>query len=115
MANGVDPANDIFVSYAHVDDEPLPGVEQGWVRTFVAAFRTYLAQELGRRESVRLWMDYELRCTPARPRPETQAPPEPAKPLGDAIPTAGHCWLAVPLTRGKLALYDLGQAPWPKP
>lgn len=43
MANGVDPANDIFVSYAHVDDEPLPGVEQRWVRTFVAAFKTCLA------------------------------------------------------------------------
>ena len=26
---------DIFVSYAHVDDDPLPGIQTGWVSTFV--------------------------------------------------------------------------------
>ncbi len=73
MADGADPAYDIFVSYAHVDDEPLPGVEQGWVGTFVAAVKTYLARELGRRESVRLWMDYELRGNqPLTPAIHTQ-------------------------------------------
>ena len=24
---------DLFISYAHVDDMPLPGVEKGWVET----------------------------------------------------------------------------------
>ena len=27
--------NDIFVSYAHVDNEPLPGVEEGWVSILI--------------------------------------------------------------------------------
>jgi hypothetical protein len=27
--------HDIFVSYAHVDDIPLPGIEDGWVTTLV--------------------------------------------------------------------------------
>jgi len=42
--------HDIFVSYAHVDDEAPPGVDHGWVRTFVAGFKGYLAKEIGRRE-----------------------------------------------------------------
>jgi hypothetical protein len=57
------PANayDIFVSYAHVDDDPMPGIENGWVSTFVAGLRKELARELGRPDSYSLWMDYELR------------------------------------------------------
>ncbi len=52
---------DIFVSYAHVDDDPQPGIEKGWVSTFVDSLRKYLAQELGRPDAYSLWMDYELR------------------------------------------------------
>ena len=39
---------DIFISYAHVDDDPLPGIEKGWVSTFVDALRIDLAREFGR-------------------------------------------------------------------
>ncbi len=67
-----------------------------------------------------LW-DFDLRCTPAQGEPPVgtqvgtqDAPATPAAGT-EPIATGGHCWLAVPLTRGKLALYDLGQAPWPKP
>jgi len=52
---------DIFISYAHVDDEPLPGAAQGWVTTLVRGLKSKLAMELGRRDAYRLWMDYELR------------------------------------------------------
>ena len=53
--------HDIFVSYAHVDDDPVPGIDKGWVNTFVDGLRKYLARELGRPDAYSLWMDYELR------------------------------------------------------
>ena len=52
---------DIFVSYAHVDDEPLRPARIGWVTTFVDNLKGELARCLGRREAFELWMDYELR------------------------------------------------------
>lgn len=52
---------DIFISYAHVDDDPLPGIVKGWVSTFVDGLRKNLARELGRPDAYSLWMDYELR------------------------------------------------------
>ena len=38
---------DIFISYAHVNDEPLPGVDEGWITTFVKGLKTYLGREMG--------------------------------------------------------------------
>jgi hypothetical protein len=50
----------IFISYAWVDNEILPGADNGWVSTFVDGLRKCLARELGRRdEAERLWLDYE--------------------------------------------------------
>ena len=49
--------HDIFVSYAHVDNLPPPGVEEGWVTTFVKGLDTYLAQKFGRHDAYSLWMD----------------------------------------------------------
>ncbi len=54
-------AYDIFISYAHVDDEPQPPAKAGWVTTFVKGLKTKLNQELGRKDAYSLWMDYELR------------------------------------------------------
>lgn len=51
---------DIFVSYAHVDDDPLPGANEGWVSTLVRSLKTRLAQKLGRSDAYSLWMDHEL-------------------------------------------------------
>jgi hypothetical protein len=54
--------NDIFVSYAHVDDQPLPGGDsKGWITTFIRLFKISLAKKLGRQDAFSLWMDYELR------------------------------------------------------
>lgn len=57
--------NDIFISYAHVNNERLPGADTGWVTTLVSALKNSLAQELGRAEDSEggfsLWMDYQLR------------------------------------------------------
>jgi hypothetical protein len=51
----------IFVSYAHVDDQLLPPARQGWVTTFTNCVKTKLAQKLGRNDAYGLWMDHELR------------------------------------------------------
>lgn len=51
---------DIFVSYAHVDDQPLPGAEEGWVSTLVTGVRTLLAKELGQSDAFELWIDQGL-------------------------------------------------------
>jgi len=51
---------DIVISYAHVDNEPAPGVEAGWVSTLAEGLKNRLAQKLGRREAFSLWMDYRL-------------------------------------------------------
>lgn len=52
--------HDIFVSYAHVDDQALPEIGQGWVTTLVSGVRTLLAQKLGRDEAYSLWMDPQM-------------------------------------------------------
>jgi len=52
--------HDIFVSYAHVDNQPAPNVQTGWVSTLVDGLRAYLGQKLGRAEAFDLWRDPRL-------------------------------------------------------
>jgi hypothetical protein len=54
------PSNgpNIFVSYAHADNDPIPGIESGWISTFMDGLRKNLARELGRPDAYSLWMDY---------------------------------------------------------
>ena len=49
---------DLFVSYAHVDNTPLPGDAEGWVTKLVQALEPQLAMRLGR--PVRIWRDAKL-------------------------------------------------------
>jgi hypothetical protein len=57
----VQPENDdLFVSYAHVDDEPAEGVETGWVTTLVRSLKRELARKLGRPDAASVWMDHRL-------------------------------------------------------
>src|SRR5262249_21635786 len=53
---------DIFLSYAHVDDEPDPAFPDrpGWVTTLVRVLEKRLAQKLGRVDSYGLWRDAQL-------------------------------------------------------
>jgi TIR domain len=59
--------HDLFISYAHVDDQPFiadGGLEEasGWVSTFVRHLKNELAQKIGRNDSVSVWFDsYNLR------------------------------------------------------
>ena len=50
-------AYDVFISYAHVDDEPLPPATEGWVSTLIRSLKVRLAQKIGRREACTVWMD----------------------------------------------------------
>ncbi len=52
---------DVFISYAHVNDKPLPPAIKVLVTTFVVGLKSKLAEEIGRKEDCRLWMDYDLR------------------------------------------------------
>jgi TIR domain len=53
--------HDIFVSYAHVDNEPLAGADTRWVTNLITGLKPLLGQKLGRSDAYSLWMDYELR------------------------------------------------------
>ena len=53
---------DVFISYAHVDDEPFfdaAGSDQsvGWVTRFVRLLKSELAQKIGRPEGFSVWFD----------------------------------------------------------
>jgi hypothetical protein len=52
---------DVFVSYSHIDDEPLPGAEDGWISTFHSHLVKILAQQLGRSDIFSIWIDHRLR------------------------------------------------------
>lgn len=55
--------HDIFVSYAHVDNEPAPGTDEGWVTTFVNGLKAELARKLGRKEAASVWFDPQFSRT----------------------------------------------------
>ena len=50
--------NDIFISYAHIDNLPLAEGLKGWVEAFHERLSTRLAQLLG--EPVKIWRDLKL-------------------------------------------------------
>lgn len=52
--------HDIFVSYAHVDNEIFPDQQKGWVSTLVECLQKKLAQLLGRSDCYSLWIDSAL-------------------------------------------------------
>ena len=49
--------NDIFVSYARVDNTPIRDIDLGWVSHIVATLDIILSQTLGRPDLFALWMD----------------------------------------------------------
>jgi hypothetical protein len=50
---------DVFISYAHSDDEPLSNTEAGWVTTFVDELKKLLRRKLGG-SGASIWMDHQL-------------------------------------------------------
>ena len=49
---------DAFISYAHIDNEPISSGQKGWVSQFHATLQTMLSQRLG--ERARIWRDDKL-------------------------------------------------------
>ncbi len=48
---------DLFISYAHVDNEPVSAGALGWVSQFVHHLRLQLARKLGRSDTFKIWFD----------------------------------------------------------
>jgi len=56
-----EPQNDIFISYAHVDNESLTEGQKGWISQFHRTLEIRLRQLLG--ENPRIWRDMKLSGT----------------------------------------------------
>ncbi|HSD62064.1 MAG TPA: toll/interleukin-1 receptor domain-containing protein [Burkholderiales bacterium] len=53
--------HDVFVSYAHIDNEPLSGAPQGWISTFVRDVESVVRRKLfDRPKDFDVWVDHEL-------------------------------------------------------
>ncbi|NET30414.1 MAG: toll/interleukin-1 receptor domain-containing protein [Cyanothece sp. SIO1E1] len=50
--------NDIFISYAHLDNLPLTDDQPGWITAFHAALASFIGQYLGK--SPKIWRDRKL-------------------------------------------------------
>jgi hypothetical protein len=50
--------SDVFISYAHIDNQPLPGVQDGWVTVFHEALEQFLSRFKGGK--ARVWRDKKL-------------------------------------------------------
>ena len=59
MAFVPDCEHDIFISYAHIDNDPDPGIDKGWVTTLVGILDTRLPKIVGSR-AVSIWRDQQL-------------------------------------------------------
>jgi hypothetical protein len=49
---------DLFISYAHIDNEPLTREQQGWITRFHASLETLLSMRMGGK--ARIWRDNKL-------------------------------------------------------
>lgn len=59
----MDFAKHVFISYAHIDNQPLSPQQQGWVTRFHITFEALLSMRLGRQ--ARIWRDDKLAGTDA--------------------------------------------------
>ena len=48
----------LFISYAHIDDAPLNAGEKGWITRFHATLNAMLSMRLGR--DAKIWRDEKL-------------------------------------------------------
>ena len=48
----------LFISYAHLDNQPLPPEQQGWITQFHASLEAFLSMRLGRKAEI--WRDERL-------------------------------------------------------
>ena len=48
----------LFISYAHIDDQPLNPGEKGWITRFHATLKAFLGMRMGR--EAKIWRDEKL-------------------------------------------------------
>ena len=53
--------SDIFISYAHVDNQPMTEGEKGWITHLINHLRNEISRKMGRAENYELWMDFRLK------------------------------------------------------
>jgi hypothetical protein len=49
----------VFISYAHIDNQPLTPDQKGWVTVFQGTLQTMLSQRMGAKAQI--WKDERLR------------------------------------------------------
>jgi hypothetical protein len=54
----MNPEQNVFISYAHIDDQPLIPGEKGWITRFHATLKAILSMRLGR--EAKIWRDEKL-------------------------------------------------------
>lgn len=94
--------SDIFISYAHVDNQPLGGDDKGWITHFVNNLRNLVTRKRGRPESCDLWMDFRLPGA-VGVTPEIEAQLRAAHTL---VLFLSPAWLASDWCRAELALFS---------
>jgi hypothetical protein len=52
--------HDVFVSYAHVDNEQLPGMSSGWVTALIESLDVFVNQKVKHSGKVDIWIDHKL-------------------------------------------------------
>lgn len=92
---------DIFVSYAHVDDQPFANQEQGWITHFTHHLRGELSRRLGRKDNYSFWKDFRLRGNDAV-TPEIEQQVKAAKTL---LILFSQGWMASPWCQKELELF----------
>ena len=48
----------LFISYAHLDNQPFPPEQQGWITRFHASLEAFLSMRLGGKTEI--WRDEKL-------------------------------------------------------
>ncbi len=77
--------NDIFVSYAHIDDQPLMEGQKGWISSFHRVLEIRLGQLLGRHP--RIWRDPKLQGNDIFADRLVERLPEDRDPRVDRLPS----------------------------
>ncbi len=94
-------SSDIFVSFAHVDDQPFADQEKGWITHFTTHLRNELSRKLGRKDNYSFWKDFRLQGNDAV-TPEIEQQVTQARILLILFSTG---WMASPWCQKELALF----------
>ena len=92
---------DIFLSFAHVDDQPFANQEKGWITHFTNHLRNELSRKLGRKDNYSFWKDFRLQGNDAV-TPEIEQQVKDAKTL---VILFSFGWMASPWCQKELELF----------